>query len=92
MRSTSIVRKTDPIGRIVIPKEVRRGMKIGVGDALAIFVDEDQIILKTYQTEKECLVTGEISDQNISLLNGKIHLSPEAVELLINDIKEYLEN
>lgn len=42
MRATGIIRRVDDIGRIVIPKEVRRLMKIREGEAMEIFTDADQ--------------------------------------------------
>lgn len=40
MRATGIMRKTDDLGRVVIPKEIRRSMKIKEGDPLEIYVDK----------------------------------------------------
>lgn len=42
MRATGIIRRVDDLGRIVIPKEVRRTMKIHEGEAMEIFTDADQ--------------------------------------------------
>jgi AbrB family looped-hinge helix DNA binding protein len=39
MRATGIIRRVDDLGRIVIPKEVRRTMKIREGEAMEIFTD-----------------------------------------------------
>lgn len=41
MRSTGIIRRIDDLGRVVIPKEVRRLMGIREGDPLEIYVDKD---------------------------------------------------
>lgn len=40
MKSTGIMRHIDDLGRVVIPKEIRRSLKIREGDALEIYVDE----------------------------------------------------
>ncbi len=48
MKSTGIVRQVDELGRIVIPKELRRNLEIKPKEPLEIFVDEDMIILKKY--------------------------------------------
>lgn len=50
MKSTGIVRKVDELGRIVIPIELRRTLDIDIKDAVEIYVNGDQIILKKYQT------------------------------------------
>ena len=49
MRATGIVRRIDDLGRVVIPKEIRRTLRIREGDPLEIFTDrEGEIILKKY--------------------------------------------
>jgi len=48
MKTTGIIRRIDELGRIVIPKEIRKNMRIKNGDTLEIFVDEERIILKKY--------------------------------------------
>lgn len=49
MKATGVVRRIDDLGRIVIPKEIRRTLRIKEGDPLEIFTDrEGQVILKKY--------------------------------------------
>ena len=60
MKSTGIVRKGDELGRIVLPIELRRTMNIDVKDALEIYVDGDQIVLKKY--EPSCIFCGNAKD------------------------------
>jgi AbrB family transcriptional regulator (stage V sporulation protein T) len=48
MKATGVVRRIDDLGRIVIPKEIRRNLKINDGDSLEIFVDNNGIVLKKY--------------------------------------------
>ena len=49
MKATGIVRRIDDLGRVVIPKEIRRTLRIKEGDPLEIFTDrEGQVILKKY--------------------------------------------
>lgn len=49
MKATGIVRRIDDLGRVVIPKEIRRTLRIREGDPLEIFTDkEGKIILKKY--------------------------------------------
>lgn len=49
MKATGIVRRIDDLGRVVIPKEIRRTLRIREGDPLEIFTDHDgQVILKKY--------------------------------------------
>ncbi|MFI5359529.1 MAG: AbrB/MazE/SpoVT family DNA-binding domain-containing protein [Halanaerobiales bacterium] len=49
MKATGIVRKIDDLGRIVLPKELRKTMNINKKDPMEIYVDEDSVILKKYQ-------------------------------------------
>ena len=52
MKATGIVRRIDDLGRIVIPKEIRRQLKIGESDPVEIFLSGDgEIILKPYRTD-----------------------------------------
>lgn len=60
MKSTGIVRKVDELGRIVLPIELRRHLRINEKDALEIFTDNDKIILKKY--EPADIFTGEMAD------------------------------
>lgn len=48
MKSTGIVRTVDELGRIVIPKEIRRTLKIKEGNQLEIFVEGGCVIYKKY--------------------------------------------
>ena len=48
MKATGIVRNIDRLGRVVIPKEVRRTMRINEGDPLEIFTDDGRIIFQKY--------------------------------------------
>jgi transcriptional pleiotropic regulator of transition state genes len=60
MKSTGIVRKVDELGRIVIPIELRRTLGIEEKDPLEIYVDEDTVILKKYETS--CVFCGRSKD------------------------------
>lgn len=92
MKSTGIVRKVDELGRVVIPIELRRTLGINEKDALEIYTDDDRIILKKYKPSMTCQITGEISEDNLSLANGKLVLSKEGAEIVLNEIKTYLEH
>ena len=54
MKATGIVRRIDDLGRVVIPKEIRRTLRIRDGDPLEIYVDhEGEVILKKYSPISE---------------------------------------
>lgn len=46
MKATGIIRRIDDLGRVVIPKEIRRSLRIHDGDELEIYVDGDAVIYK----------------------------------------------
>lgn len=48
MKATGIVRRIDDLGRIVIPKEIRRIMRVNEGSPMEIYVTEEGILLKKY--------------------------------------------
>ncbi len=48
MKATGIVRRIDDLGRVVIPKEIRRTMRIREGDPLEIFTNNGEVIFKKY--------------------------------------------
>ena len=59
LKSTGVIRRIDDLGRIVIPKEIRRNLKIRDGENMEIFVDIDSIILKKYSKLDDVLTTTE---------------------------------
>jgi len=86
------VRKVDELGRVVIPIELRRTLGIAEKDALEIYVDDEKIILKKYKPSMTCHITGEVSDSNVQLAGGKLVLSREGAEILLQEIQNAFEN
>lgn len=67
MKATGIVRKIDDLGRIVIPKEIRKNLRIREGDPLEIFIEKDgEIILRKHATMGDML---EIATQYAETLS-----------------------
>ncbi|MGN1344167.1 MAG: AbrB/MazE/SpoVT family DNA-binding domain-containing protein [Traorella sp.] len=50
MKATGIVRRLDDLGRLVIPKEIRKQYHLKEGDSIEFFVENDRIILEKYNT------------------------------------------
>lgn len=48
MRATGIVRRVDDLGRVVIPKEIRRSMGIREGEPLEIYLEQDAVMFRRY--------------------------------------------
>lgn len=66
MRATGIVRRIDDLGRVVVPREIRRTLRINDGDPLEIFTDDEgSVIFRKYQpvplTELEKIVETLVS-------------------------------
>ena len=57
MKATGIVRRLDDLGRIVLPKEIRRTLNVHEGDAMEIWVDDDHkgIILTKYNCDENAV-------------------------------------
>lgn len=53
MKSTGIVRRIDDLGRIIIPKEIRKRLNFEEGEALELFVEKNRLVLKKYNNSDE---------------------------------------
>ena len=74
MRATGVIRRIDDLGRIVIPKEIRRTLRIREGDPLEIFTDrEGEIMLKKYSP------IGELRDVAVSYAESLAQTTGELV-------------
>ena len=73
MKATGIVRRIDDLGRVVIPKEIRRTLRIREGDPLEIFTDrEGEIILKKYSPIGELGVFAKEYAETLAKTSGHI--------------------
>lgn len=90
MQSYGIVRKVDQLGRIVLPIELRRTLKMEIGDPVEIFVEGDSVILKKYDDRQSCDITGEKA--SFSLFDGQLNLSEEGCSKLLHELKQILDN
>ncbi len=69
MKSTGIVRGIDTLGRIVLPKELRKTLGITTDSKLEIFVDGETILMKKYRPQGACDFCGEITTDAITFEN-----------------------
>ena len=75
MKATGIVRRIDDLGRIVIPKEIRRTLRIRESDPLEIFTDrEGEIILKKYSPIGEMNTFAKQYAESLSQASGRTAL------------------
>ena len=73
MKATGVVRRIDDLGRVVIPKEIRRTLRIKEGDPLEIFTDrEGQVILKKYSPIGELSVFSSEYAETLNKTTGHI--------------------
>ena len=75
MKATGIVRRIDDLGRIVIPKEIRRTLRIRESDPLEIFTDrEGEIILKKYSPIGEMSTFAKQYAESLAQVSGQMTL------------------
>lgn len=91
MRSTGIVRRIDELGRVVIPKEIRRTMRIKEGEELEVFTTEDALILKKFSAVKEMVDFNVDYVKSIYLSTGltAIITDKEKILAVAGDFKQY---
>lgn len=67
MKATGVVRRIDELGRIVIPKEIRKNFRIKDGENVEIFIDdEENIILKKHSTLNNISIISDIITESLS--------------------------
>lgn len=95
MKATGIVRRIDDLGRVVIPKEIRRTLRIREGDPLEIFVDRDgEVILKKYSPIGELGdFAKEYADSLYESLNHVVLISDRDTIIAVSGAskKEYMD-
>jgi transcriptional pleiotropic regulator of transition state genes len=69
MKAMGIVRRIDDLGRIVVPKELRRSLELAEGDPVEIFVNGRDIILRKY--ERGCTFCSVLEGDHIEV-KGKL--------------------
>jgi AbrB family transcriptional regulator (stage V sporulation protein T) len=74
MKATGIVRRIDELGRVVIPKEIRRTLRIKEGDPLEIFTDRDELMLKKYSPIATLEKFSKATARSLNDLSGKLSL------------------
>ena len=95
MKATGIVRRIDDLGRVVIPKEIRRTLRIREGDPLEIFTDrEGEIILKKYSPIGELANFAKEYGETLCQISGHTVLMVDRDQIISvagGSKKEFLE-
>ena len=94
MKSTGITRRIDDLGRIVIPKEIRKNLKIKENEVLEIFINNDEIILKKFSpfNDSEKVLSDYIKVINDMTGNDVIITDRDKVILSSKRLEERLLN
>ena len=82
MKATGIVRRIDELGRVVIPKEIRRTLRIKDGDPLEIFTDRDELMLKKYSPIATLEKFSEGTAKSLNDLSGYLAVICDTDEIL----------
>jgi AbrB family transcriptional regulator (stage V sporulation protein T) len=95
LKATGIVRRIDDLGRVVIPKEIRRTLRIREGDPLEIFTDrEEEVILKKYSPIGELNEFAQEYAESLNEASGHIAVIADRdtiISVAGSSKKEYLE-
>ena len=92
MKATGIVRRVDDLGRVVIPREIRRTARIKEGDPMEIFTEDGAIVFQKYEPDDSNLDTTNIEN---FLDDEGYHLPDsdrERLILIIKDLHSIREN
>ncbi len=108
MKATGIVRRIDDLGRVVIPKEIRRTMRIREGDPLEIFTDrEGEVIFKKYSPigelntlasqyaqalNRTCTLNVVITDRDSIIAHAGVPKKDYQDKTLSKDIEDIIES
>ena len=107
MKATGIVRRIDDLGRVVIPKEIRRTMRIREGDPLEIYTDrEGEVIFKKYSPigelaafageyaetlHKTCALSVVICDRDVVIATAGVPRKEYADKQLSDEMERIIE-
>ena len=108
MKATGIVRRIDDLGRVVIPKEIRRTMRIREGDPLEIYTDrEGEVIFKKYSPigelvsfaaqyadtlNKTCGMSVIISDRDVVIACAGVSKKEYTEKKISGEIEDIIES
>lgn len=89
MKATGIVRRVDDLGRVVIPKELRRTLDIAEGDPVEFYTEGDKVIINRYAPG--CVLCGHSRDELVSLYPEKLVCKP-CIKIIISNEEKLLSS
>jgi|HigsolmetaAR202D_1030399.scaffolds.fasta_scaffold12089_2 looped-hinge helix DNA binding domain, AbrB family len=84
-KATGIVRRIDDLGRIVIPKELRRTYGIAEGDPVEIYTSDEEIVLRKYKPAGGCSLCGTVADRYAEM--GQYRICPGCAGLIVDKLQ-----
>lgn len=85
MKATGIVRKLDSLGRVIIPMELRRTMKLSKHDCVEFFTEEGRIVMRKYDATTDLQQILEDTERSIQLQD---YMEPGMTAALISKLEE----
>ena len=93
MKSTGLVRRFDDLGRVVIPKEIRRTLLLKEGDPMEIFVEDGGVYLKKYVPDYDIIDMVDDIETKFEFIMDEIgHKNGRDIQRKLKEIKELLVN
>ena len=89
MKATGIIRRVDDLGRIVIPKEVRRQLKITEGTPMELYTDGNKVIFQKYFPGT--VLAKSVDDLRVAFLETEEHFDFETATKIKDHIKGLME-
>lgn len=89
MKATGIIRRVDDLGRIVIPKEIRRQLKITEGTPMELYSDGNKVIFQKYVPEAD--MANAVDDLRVSFLQTEEFFDMETATKIKDHIKGLME-
>ena len=94
MKATGIVRRVDDLGRVVIPREIRKQMGIREGEPMEIFLENDAVMFRrySYRLTEEVARVAELVEQNCGADRETVRLLTDKFLEIAKILKEHEED
>lgn len=80
-----IVRRIDDLGRVVLPKEFRRSLKIKDGDPVDIYLKEGVICIEPFRLQ--CVCCGNDNEDKLVVVDG-VHMCPDCIQKFFKGVRK----
>ncbi|PEF39590.1 AbrB family transcriptional regulator [Bacillus wiedmannii] len=83
-----MIRRIDDLGRVVLPKEMRRTLALVPNTSVELFVQDGNVHIM--KQERTCFVTGNISENHMEFYDGRLVLSHEGAKDLMKTLQKWV--